>query len=152
MPDPIKEGDMMPSFSLKDQNGNTVNIGDFVGSHSLVVFFYPKDFTPGCTTEVCSFRDSFQDFEDIGAKVFGISGDSEGMHDKFAKKHRLQFPLLSDKGNKVRKDVFGVPRGLLGLLPGRVTYVADSSGKVIKVFNHTSGSNHHEEALAALKG
>jgi thioredoxin-dependent peroxiredoxin len=114
-------------------------------------FFYPKDDTPGCTREACSFRDQYEDFLDSGAEVFGISGQSVESHKNFSKKFNLKYHLLSDEGNKIRK-LFGVPTNLFGLLPGRVTYVADKTGKVIYIFNsQTQVEKHVEEALVALK-
>lgn len=147
----VNEGDRLPSFKLKDQNGNWVDLNTFIGNQALVVYFYPKDDTPGCTKEACSFRDSFEDFKDLGVQVIGISADDVASHKAFEKKYRLPFILLSDEGNKVRNDVFGVPKDFLGLVPGRVTYIIDSSGKVVKIFNSMSGSQHHTEALDALK-
>lgn len=148
---PLKEGDKVPAFTLNNQNGQSVNMADFIGKTAMVIYFYPKDDTPGCTKESCSFRDSFQDFKDVGAEVFGISGDDEKSHKKFAEKHRLPFTLLADKDNHVREKIFGVPRGVLGLLPGRVTYIVNKEGVIIKVFNSMSGANHHIEALEILK-
>ncbi len=146
----LKIGDDLPLFSLKDQDGNTFSSHDFLGTHNLVIFFYPKDFTPGCTKEVCSFRDKYEDFNDLGAKVIGISGDSEKSHQKFAKQYNLPFKLLSDKSNKVRK-LFGVPKALLGILPGRETYVFNKQGKAIMVFNNMNGNAHMKKALTTLK-
>jgi len=148
---PLKEGDKIPAFVLNNQDGKSVNMADFIGKTAMVIYFYPKDDTPGCTKESCSFRDSFQDFKDVGAEVFGISGDDEKSHKKFAEKHRLPFTLLADKDNHVREKIFGVPRGVLGLLPGRVTYIVNKEGVIIKVFNSMSGANHHTEALEILK-
>lgn len=148
---PIKEGDKVGDFTLNDENGKPFHFNDELGKNVLVIYFYPKDDTPGCTTEACSFRDSYNDFADLGARVIGISGDSEKSHLKFKEKHRLPFTLLSDKDNKVRDKIFGVPRDILGLLPGRVTYIIDKSGKVVKVYNSMSGSNHHTESLQAIK-
>jgi len=117
-----------------------------------VIYFYPKDDTPGCTKEACSFRDQFEVFADADAVIIGISGQSVESHRKFAEKHRLRFTLLSDEGNTLRK-LFGVPTNFLGLLPGRVTYVADKTGKVISVFNsQLQSSKHVDEAIRILKG
>src|SRR5690606_29106196 len=123
----------------------------YVGKKNLVLFFYPKDDTPGCTREACSFRDHYEAFQDAGAEVIGISGQSVESHKNFAQKHRLTYQLLSDEGNKVRK-LFGVPSDLFGLLPGRVTYIANQQGKVIYVFNsQMQVEKHVEEALNVLK-
>src|SRR5680860_266986 len=123
----IKKGDKCPKFTLKDQNGEQFNMEDVLGKENLVLYFYPKDDSPGCTKQACSFRDSFEDFVEIGARVIGISSDDEKSHKKFAKKHNLPFTLLADSDKKVRK-MFGVPTNLLGLIPGRVTYVIDKEG------------------------
>jgi thioredoxin-dependent peroxiredoxin len=147
----IKIGSTIPSFALPDQNGNLFDISSLIGKKNLVIYFYPKDDSPGCTKEACSFRDQFEDFKEVDAVIIGISGQSVESHKKFAEKHRLTFTLLSDKGNKIRKQ-FGVSSDLFGLLPGRVTFVADKTGKVIYVFNSQSqASKHVDEALRILK-
>lgn len=147
----LKPGDKVPSFILKDQHGNNFNIDSLIGKKALVIFFYPKDFTPGCIKEVCSFRDQYEDFTDLGAEVIGISGDGESSHDKFAKKYELPFTLLSDENKKAR-NLFGVKSSLMGLLPGRVTYVIDKSGNVQLIFENQFGAEKHiEESLAILK-
>jgi len=147
----LKIGDKVPSFTLKDQHGAVFNIDDLIGRKALVIFFYPKDFTPGCIKEVCSFRDQYEDFTDLGAEVIGISGDGENSHDKFAKKYKLPFTLLSDTNKKVR-SLFGVKGSLLGLLPGRVTYVVDKNGIVQLIFENQFGAEKHiTESLAILK-
>lgn len=147
---PVKEGDTAPDFSLPSQTGDTVSLKNFVGKTAVVLYFYPKDDTPGCTAESCAFRDSYQVFQDAGAEVIGISGDSSESHSKFAAKHSLPFTLLSDTGNQVRK-LFGVP-STLGLLPGRVTYVIDKQGVVRKIFNSQFNfKGHIDEALKTLK-
>lgn len=146
----LKINDDLPAFCLKDQEGNDFCSKDHVGTANLVIFFYPKDFTPGCINEVCSFRDRYEEFQDIGAVVVGISGDSEKSHQKFSKHYKLPFKLLSDKGNKVRKR-FGVPNSFLGLLPGRETYIFNKEGKVIMVFNNMNGNVHVKKALSILK-
>ena len=106
----------MPEFSLKDQEGNWFHSREQLGKKPLVLFFYPKDFTPGCTAEACAFRDSYEDFIDAGTLVVGISSDSESSHRKFANRHRLPFILLSDPNKEVRRK-FGVKNRLLNLLP-----------------------------------
>ena len=121
-------GESAPAFSLKDQHGKKVSLADFAGRKNVVVYFYPKDDTPGCTKESCTFRDQYTAFTDIGAEVLGISSDSEQSHLKFAEKYKLPFPLLADAGGEVRKQ-FRVPKSL-GLLPGRVTFVIDKKGVI----------------------
>jgi thioredoxin-dependent peroxiredoxin len=146
----IGVGDPAPEFALPDPSGRTVRLGDYRGKKAVVLYFYPKDDTPGCTKEACSFRDQYQDFQDAGAEVIGVSSDSPESHDKFATKYRLPFTLLSDRGGAVRKQ-YGVP-STLGVLPGRVTYVIDRQGTVRHVFNsQLQAAQHVEEALKALR-
>lgn len=147
----IKIGSTIPSFTLPDQNGELFDINTVLGKKNLVIYFYPKDDTPGCTAQACSFRDQFEVFTEADAVIIGISGQSVESHKEFALKHRLTFTLLSDEGNNIRKQ-FGVPTNFLGLLPGRVTYVADKTGKVIYIFNsQTQATKHVDEALRILK-
>ncbi len=144
-------GSQIPTFSLKDQNGNTFNIDTVIGKKNIVIFFYPKDDSPGCTKEACSFRDQFEVFTEADAVIIGISGQSVESHKKFADKYRLSYTLLSDDGNKLRKT-FGVPTNLFGILPGRVTYIIDKSGKVVYIFNsQIKAVQHVDEALNILK-
>jgi len=147
----IQVGDMIPEFTLLDQNGTLFDIKSVLGNKKLVVYFYPKDDSPGCTKEACYFRDLYEVFNATNAVIIGISGQSVESHKKFAVKYRLSFTLLSDSGNKVRK-LFGVPTNALGLLPGRVTYVADRQGKVVYIFNSQAQAERHvDEALKILK-
>ena len=146
----ISIGDSVPSFNLKNQFGESVDMRQYIGKTKMVIYFYPKDDTPGCTKEACSFRDHFEAFREKGIEVFGISADSVSSHLNFAEKHRLSFTLLSDENNEVRK-MFGVPSDLLGLLPGRVTYIVDGSGNVIHIFNSQFKVDKHiTEALQKL--
>ncbi|MGG7035838.1 MAG: peroxiredoxin [Flavobacterium sp.] len=146
----IKVGDKIPFFNAKDLNGNEFNSAYFIGKKAVVYYFYPKDNTPGCTREACDFRDSYEDFKDLGAEVVGISKDSVTSHKEFAMQYRLPFLLLSDSKNEIRK-LFGVPKDFLGLLPGRTTYVTNKEGIVIFVFDSISGSKHISKALDAIK-
>jgi peroxiredoxin Q/BCP len=147
----IKVGSIIPAFTLPDQNGNMFDINSVIGKKNLVIYFYPKDDSPGCTAEACSFRDQFEVFTEADAVIIGISGQSVKSHKEFAIKHRLGFILLSDKGNKVRK-LFAVQSNMFGLVPGRVTYVTDKTGKVIYIFNsQTEATKHVDEALRILK-
>ena len=147
---PLQVGDKVPEFSLPDQNGEIFNIADYLGKNPMVIYFYPKDDTPGCTKEACSFRDSFEEFTDRNVQVIGISADDVESHRNFAKKYNLPFTLLADTKNEVRK-LFGVKSNLMGLIPGRVTYVIDSSGKVIYIFeSQFKATQHIREALQAI--
>lgn len=140
----------MPEFSLKDQEGNWFHSSEHTGKKPLVIFFYPKDFTPGCTAEACAFRDSYEDFTDAGALVIGISSDTEASHRKFADRHRLPFVLLSDPKKEVRR-MFRVENRLLNLLPGRETFVVDKTGTIVMAFEGIRASGHVPRALQALK-
>jgi peroxiredoxin Q/BCP len=127
-----------------------VSLKDFSGRKPVVLFFYPKDDSPGCTKEVCAFRDNFEEFSKLDAQVIGISSDSVESHRRFAAKHDLSFPLLSDEGGNIRR-LYGVPK-TFGLIPGRVTYIIDKEGVVRHVFSsQLSVQRHVQEALAALR-
>ncbi|MCF8465330.1 MAG: peroxiredoxin [Flavobacteriales bacterium] len=146
----VNVGDIAPDFELKDKDGNLVKLSGFRGEKSVVVYFYPKDETPGCTAQACSFRDSYEDFKEVGAEVIGISSDGSSSHSGFAANHRLPFILLSDPIGKVRKE-YGA-YDLFGMIPGRVTYVIDKQGKVIHKFDsQMSPTKHIKESLASLK-
>ncbi|MBN1108495.1 MAG: peroxiredoxin [Bacteroidales bacterium] len=143
----IKAGDMIPDFSLPDQDGNMVSISDYLGKKQLVIFFYPQDGSLSCTREACYFRDLMDVFEEADAEVIGISGQSVESHKNFATANNLKYRLLADTNNEVRK-LFGVPSTMFGLIPGRVTYVTDRNGKVVFVFNsQTEIQRHADEAL-----
>ena len=146
----IKVGDLAPDFTLPQQDGAPVNLKALLEKGAVVLYFYPKDETPGCTLEACSFRDSYQDFKEAGAEVVGISSDSTEDHLAFATKHRLPFTLVSDKGAKTRA-AYGVSR-TFGIIPGRVTFVIDRQGVVRHVFNsQLNAARHVTEALEVLK-
>lgn len=149
----LQLGDQAPNFSLPTDNGTTWQLAEQRGQ-PVVLYFYPKDDTPGCTAEACAFRDQYEDFQDLGAQVVGVSSDSAASHQKFVQKHRLPFPLLADAGGRVRK-LYEVPRAFLGLVPGRVTFVIDAQGKIAYIFNSMSGATDHvsktKEVLHKLK-
>ena len=145
----IANGALVPDFSLQDQDGHTFTLSSALAKGPVIVYFYPKDDTPGCTKEACSFRDSFAAFQDAGVQVVGISSDDVASHKRFAEKYHLPFTLLSDTKGEVRK-LFGVPKTMM--MPGRVTYVLDSKGKVVHQFNSmTKATQHVEEAMEAIK-
>jgi len=137
----VQAGDKAPDFTLPSQSGEQVRLQDRLGERVVVLYFYPKDDTSGCTAEACAFRDSHEVFTEAGAEVIGISSDSAERHAAFAGQHNLPFTLLSDQGGRVRKQ-YGVP-AVLGLLPGRVTYVIDRQGTVRHVFNSMTNINQH---------
>lgn len=146
----LKVGDIVPNFISKDSEGAVFESKNVLGRKPLVIYFYPKDNTPGCTTEACSFRDQYEDFKDLGAEVIGISSDSVKSHHKFAKKYDLPFILLADDDKKLR-HLFGVRDSLFGLLPGRVTYIIDKNGVVILIFDSMSATKHIPKALETIK-
>ena len=137
----LRIGDVAPDFDLPTADGRNFRLSEHRGQ-PVVLYFYPKDGSPGCTKEACSFRDQYQEFEAMGAEVIGISSDSEVSHRAFAAQHALPFPLLSDEGGQLRKQ-YAVPRAVLGLLPGRVTYVLDEEGRVQYVFNSLNNATNH---------
>jgi len=150
MSNALRIGDRAPDFTLPSSDGRQVSLADFRGKKVVVLFFYPKDETPGCTREACEFRDSFDAFGDAGAEVIGVSDDDAESHKKFASKHRLQMTLLSDAGGKVRKQ-FGVT-ALFGVLPDRVTFVIDREGVVRHTFAaRLQFGKHVEEAMGVVK-
>jgi peroxiredoxin Q/BCP len=146
----VKVDDKAPDFTLPSQMGDNVTLSEFLGKKNVVLYFYPKDETPGCTREACSFRDSYEELTNLGAEVLGVSGQSVESHKSFATHYGLPFILLSDEGNKVRK-LYGVPSSI-GILPGRVTYIIDKQGVVRHIFNsQTQTQRHVEEAKNTLK-
>jgi peroxiredoxin Q/BCP len=147
----IQIGDKCPDFQLPDAIGQMIQISEFIGKKKLVIYFYPKDDTPGCTKEACSFRDNYEDFKNFDCEVIGISSDDEQKHAAFASRHKLPFILLSDK-DKVARKLFGVPGNLFGLIPGRVTYIIGLDGIVKGIYNsQTNPLGHIEKALELIK-
>lgn len=145
----LSVGKTAPDFTLPSSGGGPVTLSDFRNKKVVVVYFYPKDETGGCTKESCTFRDKYQDFKDAGAEVIGISSDSVESHKGFASHYSLPFTLVSDEGGKLRKT-WGVPGALM--FPGRVTYVIDKEGKVCMMFNSaTEPEKHVQMALDMVK-
>ena len=146
----MKTGDRAPDFKLPSLRGGEVGLSDFAGKKNVVLFFYPKDETPGCTVEACTFRDAYQDFVDAGAEVIGVSNDSVESHQSFANRHHLPMQLLSDRGGRVR-ELYGVKK-TLGLIAGRETFVIDKQGIVRHVFrSQINAKAHVAESLEVLK-
>lgn len=147
----ISVNNKIPLFELEDQKGDLFKVSDFIGRKNLIIYFYPKDYTPGCTSEAKAFRDWYDDFFDLDCEVVGVSADKCATHKKFASKFQLPFILLSDHENVVRKQ-FGVPSIMLGLLPGRFTYIVNKQGLVHKVIGSKCRPDQHaQEALKAIK-
>jgi len=137
----LQLGDLAPDFTLPTDKGEPFQLSKQRG-RPVVLYFYPKDDTPGCTAEACAFRDQYEDFVSLGAAVVGVSSDSAASHQRFSQKHRLPFDLLTDADGQLRQ-AYQVPRALLGLLPGRVTFVIDSDGRIAYIFNSLSGATDH---------
>ena len=145
----LQPGDTLPSVSLKDKDGKIFSLSSLRGK-ALVIYFYPKNFTPGCTTEACEFRDKYEDFKDLGAEVVAISSDSEASHRKFVDQYNLPFVFLSDP-EKLARKAFGVKSSLLGMVPGRETFVFDKKGVLKMRYNNLSAAHHTTKALQTLK-
>ncbi len=145
----LQPGDPAPDFQLKDQNGESVTLSAFRGQSAVVLYFYPKDDTSGCTKEACAFRDQFAAFRGVNAEVLGVSSDSEESHRAFAAKYHLPFRLLSDPAGRVRK-LYGV-KATFGIIPGRQTFVIDREGIIRAVFaSQFQPEAHIRHALANL--
>ncbi|MBI4382910.1 MAG: thioredoxin-dependent thiol peroxidase [Nitrospinae bacterium] len=150
---PLKEGDKAPDFAAPDQNGDTVNLGSFTGRKNVVLYFYPKDMTPGCTTEACAFRDQFRKFKT--AEILGISADPPERHLKFIEKYGLPFSLISDPEKNVisaygvwrEKSLYG--KKFMGIV--RTTFIIDKKGVIRKIFPKVKVKGHAEEVLSALE-
>lgn len=146
----LRLNDKLPYFILKNQYNKEVNSKNFYGK-KLVVFFYPKDNTPGCTMEVCNFRDNYSEIKKYNSNIVGISSDSVKSHNNFSKKFNVNYDLLSDNGNKVKK-LFGVTRSMFGLLPGRVTYIFNQEAILLKIINSQINIYEHlSETIKFLK-
>lgn len=146
----LKVGDIIPEFTAQDAYGNVFKSENIIGKSPVVIYFYPKDDTPGCTAQACGFRDNYEIFKEHGAEVIGISSDTVIAHENFASKYKLPFTLLSDSDNKIR-NVFGVQSDFFGLIPGRVTYVVDNNGIIVMIFDSILASKHIVKALNAIK-
>ncbi|WP_435125322.1 peroxiredoxin [Actinacidiphila sp. bgisy144] len=145
----LQVGDKAPDFTLPDQNGAPVALSERLARNTVVLYFYPKDNTRGCTAEACSFRDGYESFTDAGAEVIGVSSDSVASHDKFAGRHELPFTLLSDADRAVRKQ-YGATT--LGVVPARITFVIDQAGTIRHAFSSMSNVGAHvDDALAVVK-
>ena len=146
----VKVGDIAPDFTLPSQMGDNVTLSEYFDKKNIVLYFYPKDETRGCTQEACEFRDQYDVFTELGAEVIGVSAQSVESHKSFATHHGLPFILLSDEKNEVRK-LYGAA-STMGIIPGRVTYIIDKKGMVRHVFSSQfQPTKHIEEALKVLK-
>jgi peroxiredoxin Q/BCP len=145
----LKVDDRAPDFSLQDERGLPVSLKDYLGSKVVVLYFYPKDFTPGCTSEACSFRDNYKLYQDKGAIVIGISVDTVESHSKFSERYNLPFSILSDKSKQIAK-AYGV-LGIGGFLARRVTFIINKEGKITHIFPKVDVKQHNDEVLKALE-
>lgn len=144
-------GEKCPTLKTTNQNGEKIDFTNLIGKKRIVIFFYPKDFTPGCTKEACGFRDNYEVFNNLNCSVFGVSSDSEKRHLSFAKKFNLNFDLITDRDREL-SNLFQVQRNLFGLIPGRVTYIFDENGICQGVFDSLRDADGHiEHALNTLK-
>jgi thioredoxin-dependent peroxiredoxin len=149
----LKEGDNAPDFSSKDQDGNTVNLADLRGQR-VVLYFYPKDDTPGCTKQACSFRDADEIYRGKNIRVLGVSTDDEKSHQKFISKFQLPFDLLADTDKQI-VEAYGVwgEKSMYGkkyMGTNRKTFLIDESGKIVKIFDKVDVTNHADEVLEAF--
>jgi thioredoxin-dependent peroxiredoxin len=147
----LQVGDSAPDFTLTNQQGEPISLADYRGRQHVVMYFYPKDDTPGCTAEACGFRDRYEDFVAAGAEVIGISADTEASHADFASRRRLPFQLCSDPDRSVAR-AYGVQSQLMGLIPGRETFVIDKEGKIRHRFaSQLQIDRHIRDALVMLQ-
>lgn len=151
----VLEGQQAPNFTLKNEQGKLVSLADYIGKKSVVLYFYPKDMTPGCTTEACDFRDSHSDFSDLNTVILGVSPDDEKRHEKFIEKHGLPFSLLVDEDHAVA-ETYGVwklkkmyGREYMGI--ERTTFIIDENGVVIKEWRKVRVKGHIEEVLTYIR-
>lgn len=141
-------GDSAPDFEAQTDNGDKLKLSEVLKEKEVILYFYPKDETPGCTAEACTFRDNWDSIRELGAEVIGVSSDTTESHRKFKENHKLQFTLVSDQGKEIRRlyDVKG------SILPPRTTFVISRDGKIVHVYNSQMNAKHHvDEALSALK-
>lgn len=145
----LEPGTRAPDFILEDQDGARIRLAAYHGK-PVVLFFYPRDNSRGCTRQACAFRDAYREFRDLGAVLLGISRDDSDSHQQFRSRNALPFPLLTDRDGSVAR-AFGVPR-LLGVLPGRSTFVLDASGVIRLAYsNHVNMESHRDEALSMVR-
>lgn len=147
----IEIGKKCPDFEKTSSYNKALGNKRILGVKPVVIFFYPKDFTPGCTKEACSFRDNYEVFQSHNCEVIGVSMDSAKSHEKFTEKHQLPYPLLADRSKELKK-MFDVPSSLFGLIPGRATYIIDADGILRGIYNSQSDPfGHIQKALEVVK-
>ncbi|AFU58081.1 alkyl hydroperoxide reductase [Candidatus Nitrososphaera gargensis Ga9.2] len=152
----LAEGDVAPDFAMRDKDGKTIKLSELRGKKSVVVYFYPKDFTPGCTMEATEFSRDYKKFKDAGIEIVGVSPDDEESHQKFRDKMGMPYPLVADTENEVSKKygVYGLKsfmgREYMGV--NRSTFLVDKSGKIVKIYRKVKPAGHSQEVLQALRG
>lgn len=147
----LKAGDLAPNFTLSDQDGNQFTLEDNLGSQRIVLYFYPKDETHGCIIEACGFRDNLERFTKLNTRIIGISRDNAESHQAFTRHHNLNFTLLSDTDNRIRK-LYNVKPDFLGMIPGRKTFIIDSNGVILEIFEYQLNARKHvSESLITLE-
>jgi peroxiredoxin Q/BCP len=152
----LAEGSDAPDFTMRDNHGKTIRLSDLKGNSDVVVYFYPEDFTPGCTTEATEFIRHYKEFRDAGIEIVGISPDDENSHEKFREKMGIPYPLVADTENEVSKKygVYGLKsfmgREYMGV--NRSTFIVDNKGKIVKIFKKVKPAGHSQEVLKALRG
>jgi thioredoxin-dependent peroxiredoxin len=152
----LKEGEMAPDFEMRDSRGKVSRLSELRGKKSVVAYFYPKDFTPGCTTEAAEFTKDYEKFKDAGIEIVGISPDTEESHAKFRDKMRIPYQLVADTGNDVSRKygVYGLKnfmgREYMGV--NRSTFLVDKSGRLVRIFKRVKPAGHGKEVLDALRG
>ncbi len=154
--DGLAEGDIAPDFTMRDKDGKAIKLSELRGKKSVVVYFYPKDFTPGCTMEATEFSRDYKKFKDAGIEIVGISPDDEESHQKFRDKMGMPYPLVADTENEISKryGVYGLKsfmgRKYMGV--NRSTFLVDKSGKIVKIYRKVKPAGHSQEVLQALQG
>jgi peroxiredoxin Q/BCP len=152
----LAEGSDAPDFTMRDNHGKTIKLSALHGHRDVVVYFYPEDFTPGCSTQATEFTDDYKKFSDAGIEVVGISPDDEKSHEEFREKMRIPYPLVADTENEVSKKygVYGLKsfmgRQYMGV--NRSTFLIDKKGKIVKIFKKVKPAGHSQEVLQALRG
>ena len=152
----LSEGTVAPDFARRDKHGKTYNLSDLRGKKDVVVYFYPEDFTPGCTTEATEFTRDYEKFREAGIEIVGISPDDEASHEKFRQNMAIPYPLVADTENVVSKKygVYGLKkfmgREYMGV--NRTTFLVDKTGKIVKIFRKVRPSGHSQEVFQVLRG
>ncbi len=156
IPIELHEGALAPDFAMRDMQGNKSNLSDLKGKKDVVVYFYPEDFTPGCTTQAVEFSRDYEKFKEAGIEIVGISPNEEESHEKFRQKMGIPYPLVADTENDVSKSygVYGLKKfmGRENMGVNRSTFLIDKTGKIVKIFKRVRPAGHSQEVFQALRG